>query len=246
VQISDALVNVFLGAGNIVGGATGVVGRASTAPTIEEPRPGADIVYIGSSTENRVQTFTVGRPVNDPAPYLLPGNFFLLDGIDVNYGNSTETRGMQFSKDGNRLYVVNRRPPSLSIFDTSLGPTQVPRNVQTGSTDICRQASTVAVLGFGENGQEDAVEGERAYVTCFQDGELYVVDPRGQSQVEDVLTVGRGPYSVVAVDAVGAPRRLFISNFLEDTIAVVDVDPQSPSRNRVVLRIGEPKSLESL
>jgi len=86
----------------------------------------------------------------------------------------------------------------------------------------------------------DSGDGERAYVTCFQDGQVYVVDPRGIGRVEDVITVGRGPYAAVA-----APdgRRLYVTNFLEDTVAVIDLVPSSPTRNRVVLRIGELRPL---
>jgi YVTN family beta-propeller protein len=149
---------------------------------------------------------------------------------------------MQFSQSGDRMYVVNRSPPSLQIFDTSIGPSGFPRNAAIGASDICREASTLAVLDAG------AGAGERAYVTCFQDGEIYVVDPNGSSQVEDIITVGRGPYSVVAAQyAVTLPPTnlrslLFVSNFLEDTIAVIDVTPTLATQNRVVLRIGHPRT----
>jgi DNA-binding beta-propeller fold protein YncE len=73
------------------------------------------------------------------------------------------------------------------------------------------------------------------YLTCFQDGQIYVIDPR-DTIVEDIITVGRGPYAVV-----GSPtrKRLYVTNFLEDTLAVVDVEPGSATHDRVVLRIGE-------
>jgi DNA-binding beta-propeller fold protein YncE len=82
----------------------------------------------------------------------------------------------------------------------------------------------------------DAGDGERAYVTCFQDGQIYVVDPRGLTSVEDIILVGRGPFT--AVGSV-AHKKVYVTNFLEDTIAVVDVSPTSPRKNRVVLRIGD-------
>lgn len=218
-------------------GATGVAGRT--------PGVDGDIVYVGSRSEDRIQTFTVGRPGNNALPYLLPSNYFFLDAVGGNTGGSSDTRDVQFSPPGNnnKMYVVNRRPPSLQVFDTSLDPSGFPRNVATGASDICRQPSKVTVFGAGAD--------ERAYVTCFQDGQVYVVDPRGQSQVEDIITVGRGPYSAVATSypkdppdpLVTMPRSLvFVSNFLEDTIAVVDVTPTSATRNRVVLRIGRPKA----
>src|SRR5262249_11261976 len=143
-------------------------------------------------SDNRIQTFTIGRPENHSPPYLLANNFFLLDSVGSNagVGGSVDSRGLQFSPDGQQMFLVNRRPPSLQVYDTSLNSTGVPRNTLTGATDICRQASMTTVLGTGDN--------ERAYVTCFTDGEVYIVDPRGQADVEDIISVGRGPYAIAA------------------------------------------------
>jgi DNA-binding beta-propeller fold protein YncE len=118
------------------------------------------------------------------------------------------------------------------VIDTSISPTGVPKDEPMGATDVCRQGSTVAVSGTGAN--------ERVYVTCFQDGQVYVVDPSAGVFVEDIILVGRGPY---ATSAASSRNKLFVTNFLEDTIAVIDIAPSSPTRNRVVLRIGIPRSL---
>jgi YVTN family beta-propeller protein len=107
---------------------------------------------------------------------------------------------MAFSPTGNRLYLLNRRPPTLQILDTSLSPTGVPLNRLAGAVDICRQASTVTVVDSGD--------GERVYLTCFQDGQIYVVDPRGTGRVEEVITVGQGPYSVAATPG---GQRLYVT-----------------------------------
>jgi YVTN family beta-propeller protein len=202
-------------------GATGIAGRS----------PGAnDIVYIGSRSENRIQTMTVGRPANGMLPYFVYGNWFFLDFIGGNAGLSSDTRGMHFSDGGNLLYVVNRNPPVMQIYNTALSETGFPANQAVGATPLCRDASTVTSF--------DAGDGDRAYVTCFDDGEIYVIDPRGLGSVADIIPVGRGPYAIAA-----APSRneIFVTNFLEDTIAVIDVSPTSPTRDRVVLRIGIPK-----
>ena len=222
VQITDVLGGIFAADSTGFRGATGISGRLPNAP--------GDIVYVGSRTEDRIQTFTVARPVNNAPPFMIPGNWFFLDAVGGNTGSSGDTRGMAFSTDGSRLYLVNRRPASLQIYDTSIGPTGVPQNRPLGATDICRQASTVAIGGSGDS--------ERAYVTCFQDGQIYVVDPRGRVEVEDIIVVGRGPYGTAAART---RNKLFVTNFLEDTIAVIDIAPGSPTRNRVVLRIGKPK-----
>ena len=258
VRIVDLQTNLFAQDPTTgVRGATGVAGRHLPGSS---PGAGDDLVYVGSRTEARIQTFTIGelkgsQPQPEPA-YFVPGNYFFLDGVGTNGGASSDTRGMKFSDDGGRLFVVNRAPPTVQVFDTSPDPAGFPRNTLTGASDICREASTIAVL---EPAVPDALHpgaGERVYVTCFLDGEVYVVDPTGQSQVEDIVIVGRGAYAVVAAtgknptanDASAAampaiPRQqLFISNFLEDTIAVVDVRPDSPTHDRVVLRIGTPRA----
>ena len=223
VEVADVLIGLF-GPDQQTGltGTTGVAGRT--------PGAAGDIVYVGSRSEGRIQTLTVGQPVNNAPPYLLPGPYFFLTGVGSHAGNSNDTRGMAFSANGERLYLINRRPATLQIIDTSLGPTGAPRNQGVAAATICREGSTLTVA--------DAGEGERAYVTCFQDGQIYVVDPRGNSEVEEIITVGRGPYSVVASPS---RKKLYVSNFLEDTIAVIDTAPGA-TQNRVVLRIGQPKA----
>jgi YVTN family beta-propeller protein len=202
-------------------GATAIAGRS----------PGAnDMVYVGSRSENRVQMLSVGRPLNGMLPYFVQGNYFFLDYVGGQAGASSDTRGMRFSSGGDRLYIVNRNPPSLMIYDTSVSDTGFPANKAIGATPLCRDASTVTAF--------DAGDGDRAFVSCFDDGQVYVIDPSGTGSVAAIINVGRGPYAIAA-----APSRneIYVTNFLEDTIAVIDVAPTSPTRNRVVLRIGIPK-----
>lgn len=199
-------------------GAAGVGGRTS---------PAGDIVYVGASTEDRIQTYTVGRPVNGQAPFLLPGNYFFLDAVGGQAGTSEDTRGITFSPDGSRMYLINRDPPSLQIFDTSLKDTDFPANTVIGVTDICREANFLAAIDTGD--------GERVYISCFADGVIDVIDPNGGGSLIDQIQSGSGPYAVAASLA---RKKLYVSNFLEDTVSVIDIAPGSPSRDRVVLRVG--------
>jgi YVTN family beta-propeller protein len=205
-------------------------GLLSSSGVAGRPAGGAaDIVYVGSANDDRVQTFTVGRPIDDASPYLIPGDFFFLDEVGENAGSSNNTRGMRFNSDGSKLYMVNRNPASLQIYDTADGPDGYPLNVGTGASDICRNGSTLTVLDSGD--------GDRAYVTCFQDGQVYVIDPTGLSTVIDIINVGRGPYAIAAAPT---RKKIYVTNFLEDTIAVIDVSPTSMLRDHVILRIGVP------
>lgn len=203
-------------------GASAVAGRAPGTPD--------DIVYVTSRSENRVQPFTIERLGGGPA-LLAPGDSFFLDVIGGGSGNSLDSRGLVFGSGGDRMYLLDRQPPLLEIYDTSIGPEGSVQNLPIGAVDICRDASRLTLADPGD--------GERVYVACFDDGQVYVIDPRGSGSVEAVITVGRGPYDLVASPS---KKRLYVTNYLEDTVSVVDLTPGSATRNRVVMRLGEPKA----
>lgn len=218
--LADAITGLFASNGFGQRGSVAVAGRNPGQPDT--------IAYVTSLSENRVQTFTVAR-LNDGLPNLVPSEYFFLDVGPVYAGESGNTRGVAFSGDGTRGYFMNRFPPTLTVVDTSAGAGGYPVNRELGATDICREGSSIAVGDVGA--------GERVFVSCFQDGELHVIDPAGQVTLEAITPVGRGPFSVaVAPDR----RRLYISNFFDNTIAVVDLTPGAPTEYRVVLRIGIP------
>ncbi|MDB4953049.1 MAG: hypothetical protein JWO36_618 [Myxococcales bacterium] len=219
--IADVTTGLFAADANGAIGTSGVAGRSTSD---------GDIVYVASEYEDRIQTLTVGRPINQAPAYLLISNYFFLDGVGTNAGYSSDSRGLAFSKDGNRLFDLNRNPPAVQIIDTSPSATGSPRNTLTAAVDVCRNGSRLVLADGGD--------GERAYVTCYQDGQIDVIDPRGQSSVEDVIVAGRGPYSIASAPT---RKKLYVTNFLEDTVAVIDNDVTSTTLNRVVLRLGEPK-----
>lgn len=204
----------------ISAGLSGIAGR----------KPGPDnMVYLQSRANDRVFLMTVARPSGE-TPFLVSNGFFVQNAIgsgDSLGGSSDDSRGIVFSQGGDRAYMVNRRPPSLQVLDTSIGIDGVPKNQLIASADICRKATSVSVA--------DTSAGDRAYVTCYATGELYTIDPRGASMVEATTLVGRGPISSAVVPS---KRLLLIANFLDNAVAVVDIDPTSPTAYHVVARIG--------
>ena len=206
------------------------VGTLSGLSSVAGRKPGADnLVYVQSRADDRVFVMTVARTALRE-PFLVGSGFFFQNGVGS--GQSTggvgeDSRGLLFRDDGDRALTVNRTPPALSVIDTSLSPTGVPYNRLVGSTDICRQATSLVAVDTGA--------GERVYVTCYAEGELYVVDPRGGGRVEATALVGRGPISSAAA---ASRRLLLVTNFVDASVAVVDLDPTSPFAYRVVMRIG--------
>src|SRR5262249_21989646 len=111
--LSDAIGGLF-GADPVTGlvGASAVAGRSPGAPD--------DIVYVASRTEGRIQTLTVTSPYAGQPSLLEPGLFFFLDGVGSQSGSSRDSRGMVFGSGGDRMYLINRAPPTLQVYDTSL------------------------------------------------------------------------------------------------------------------------------
>ena len=217
--IADRIDGLFsAGTNSLVPGGSGVAGR----------NPGSldDLVYVSSRTESRVQMLTVERNADGQA-FMVPGNFFFLTG-GADSGKSSDSRGLAFGSGGDRMMVINRRPPTLQIYDTSLGATGVPRNQASAIYDICREASGLVV--------GDAGAGELALVSCFRDGTLYIIDATGRRPTDAIVTVGRGPYDVVMSPL---HKKAYVTNFLEDTVGVVELAPGSAYQYREVLRIGE-------
>ncbi len=221
--LADAVTGLF--APDPSTGARGAMAVAGRTPGAEGNR-----VYVTSRSEGRVQTFVVARPSGAAGlPTLVPSEYFFLTAIGQNE-TGNDARAIGFGAGGDRAYIVNREPPSVAVVDTALTATGVPRNRIIGGTDICREASALAVGDLGA--------GERIFVSCFQDGEVYVVDPAGAVDVEAVTTVGRGPFGVALSPT---RQRLYVTNFFENTIAVVDVTPGAVTQYRVVMRIGTPE-----
>ncbi|NVB84896.1 MAG: hypothetical protein HOV81_41385 [Kofleriaceae bacterium] len=219
--IADVTSGLFAYDDNGYVGASGVAIRSALD---SEP-----VAYVGSQYESRIQTLTVGRSINEAPPFLVPGPYFFLDGVGGYAGLSSDTRGVTFNAAGDRFYTLNRNPPSVQMFDTSTDETGAIRNSLLDAEDICRNAGQIALVPTATS--------DIIYVTCFQDGQLYVVEAANSVWLTDIITVGRGPYDLVAAPGRG---RIYVTNFLEETIAVIDTKPDSPTRNRVVLKIAEP------
>ncbi len=197
-------------------GARGAVGIAGRRPG----QPG-DTVYVTSRAESRIHTLSVFRREGE-LPMLVPGDFFFLNRILP----SDDSRGIVFGADGDRAYIINRDPSMLQIIDTSLAADGKPKNELDGAIEICRGAAVLTLADVGE--------GEHLFVSCFSLGQVWVMDPVAL-QVIAIIDVGRGPHSLVASPT---RKRLYVANFLEDTIAVLDLTPGAATEHRMVLRLG--------
>ncbi len=187
-------------------------------------------VYVTSRDEARIALIraTEGTGGMD----LVRGPSFLysaaFEGLAVD-GTPGDARAIQFTADGNRAFVVSREPSAILEFDTSLDAAGVPRHDLLGTVEICNQPSQLVLADLGE--------GLRGFVPCFQNGQVWVVDLE-QMDLIDAIDVGKGTGSL-AVSPLR--KRVYVTDYADDTIAVIDVDPSSKTKNHTVLRVGKPR-----
>lgn len=197
-------------------------------------RTSGELVYVTSSSEARVASVYVadGPIVNGlQTERLIEGpSFFIGDARPE--GIPGDSRSIAFEPGGERVFVVGRTPPALLAFDTAAGPTGAPANAYLGAVEVCGNA---AALGLGDMGA-----GLRAWIPCFNLGQVWVVDVE-HARLEAVIEAGRGPNAIV----VDTPRqRIYVANYAEDTISIIDAQPGSRTEHAELVRLGLPRDVE--
>ncbi|HKA90168.1 MAG TPA: hypothetical protein VKE22_21050 [Haliangiales bacterium] len=211
-------------------GSLGLVGAVGIAA--RTPGDPSGLVYVSSRQEARVTALRVAagplNPNGRPWKALTEVLWFFLDGIGVS-GVAADSRALTFSADGTRMYLVSRTPPAVRVYDTSLDDTGAPRNDLIGVADVCPQPATLALADFGR--------GPRLIVPCFSTGQVWVIDAVTLA-VESMEDVGKGP---TAVSVSPSRKRIYVANYADDTIAVLDATPGARTEARMVLLIGTPR-----
>jgi hypothetical protein len=177
------------------------------------------------STDPRDLTLVTGESFFSPT--------FLPAGIDV--------RGILFSDNPNdpdhpRAFVLHRNdsasatsPAALVLVDRTQRPDGTFVNAPMDVLEMCNGPTAMAM--------HDAGRGARIYVTCYDQGEIYVVDPAA-FEVVSHFAAGIGPISLVfsPLDRGMA----YVASFANSHLSVIDLKPGSPTENHVVQRIGLP------
>ncbi len=140
-------------------------------------------------------------------------------------------RGLALASDEGRVYVATRSPDSLLIASIENPDSPLPE---------IRAERAVAVPGGADEvvsiprpGRSDLVA-----VTCTNAGALVFYDDDVGDLVAQVPGVGLQPFGI-AVDRRGAGARLYVTNFGDGRVAVVDVpDLARPQDARLVAHLG--------
>jgi len=127
-----------------------------------------------------------------------------------------------------RAFLIQRNPPTMVGIDLSTQAPLSTMEICQGPTQLAQPKDPDGNPLFGE---------PLLFITCFDSGELYIVDP-SVPQIRTVIPVGREPINTVFDPH--DPTRAYVMTFGENNVSVVDLDPLSPTVNRVIERIGYP------
>jgi DNA-binding beta-propeller fold protein YncE len=175
-----------------------------------------------------------GAPAKFRDLSLIPSDSFLSSAF-LPYGK--DIRGVLFSTDENTAYVLHRNasentsnPSALVSIDRRRQPDGSRANRPLDILKLCN--GPTAMKYYPAEG-----ESRRIFVTCYDEGQIYVVDPDAW-QVDAIIDVGMGPNSLIFPK--GQKNIAYVASYAGNHVAVLDLDPQSPTRNRVVQRLGLP------
>ncbi len=159
------------------------------------------------------------------------------------------TRGLSFSADGTLLYVASSTDSSVRIYDSSVRSDGRPRNTLLWATPAGSAPNVIKVAGLrpGEVRPPDGLDGPArdaldlkgeglVYATVFNDDRVVVIDPDNGLVIARIDT-GKGPHDIVFLTDPSGGLRGYVSNFRDNSLSVIDLEPGSPSRFTVVATV---------
>ena len=214
------------------------------------PLPSPTVVYATSRYSTAVSGMVFLRePASDNADCnadaprdltLVPGDHFFSSAF---LPNGNDVRGILFYQaklpDGTKLpraFVLHRNdadtvanPAGLVLLDRSPLPDGTFSDDPLAILQVCNGPTAMQMHNFGR--------GDRIFITCYDDGQIYVVDPDALT-IAATVDVGVGPTSLVF-----SPRQpgiAYVASFVNSHLSLIDFRPGSPTENRVIMRIGLP------
>lgn len=204
------------------------------------PNQGQNI-FVSSRYVPEVTSMTViGPQICQPGSTAEQDDVIVPAGDTLNPGLAgAEMRGVEFIEPpasshaslpdyAARVFALQRSPPALVGFDIAQNLSNATTVTPTDVTETCSSPTFLY--------QNDAGEGPRLFINCFDTGEVYVFDPAGSSLIT-TLMVARGPAGMI-FDATRPVA--YVLSFTQNNVVVVDLAPRSPTQYHVVQRIGFP------
>jgi DNA-binding beta-propeller fold protein YncE len=187
----------------------------------------ADIAELTFITPSQVRCGSPQRDLRLAAGRRFASSAFGTRGADL--------RGLVVDPDQDRAWVLHRQyavraeynPPSVVTIDRRPDQRGLPLNQPVGVVEVCNGPNRMVL--------HDAGRGPRLFVNCFENGQIYVVEPN-QLTVDAIIEVGTGPIDFVFAE--DNPSLAYVAGFANNNVAVLDLKPGSVTEYRIVQRIG--------
>ena len=152
--------------------------------------------------------------------------------------SGTDVRGFLLSQDKQQAYVLHRNSPEFSsssnpaalvVLDRRPGPNGEPTNQASAILEVCPGPTN---MQFHDSGR-----GNLLYITCFEGGQINVVDPQDPRLVASIET-GHGPLALTFSPA--DKTVAFVASYADNNVSVIDLEPGSPTEFMTIQRLGFP------
>jgi len=233
------------GAGRTCGADGGCLTGAGEAFSDTMAAPAENFVNMGLGATSSVATgkhwaYVTGRFVNAttyPLPVMLrmvqysPQQLVGTAGLELTFA-AQDARGVALSSDESRLYLLARSPDTLLVVGLSNLDGALPSVRLLRSVPLPFLPNEVVTI-------PRAGRGDLLAITCSGSGVLAIYDEDLGEVAAQVTAVGAQPFGI-AVDRRGAGARLFVSDFADGRVAVVEIpDLTRPQEARTVAHLGK-------
>lgn len=155
----------------------------------------------------------------------------LTTGLETSFGVA-DTRGIAVGSSEERIYLIGRNPDVLLVIQVRNPTADVPALGLVRSVRLPNAPNELKVI-------PRAGRGDLVAITCSGAGVLALYDEDLGDLVAQVPAVGLQPFGL-DFDLRGTAARIFVSDFNDGRIAVVDLpDLARPQTARLVAHIGE-------
>lgn len=148
----------------------------------------------------------------------------------------SEARGAALASNEKRLYLIGRSPDTLLVNSVEGSETSTPQVRVQRSIPLPEGPTLIAAIP--RIGKSDLVA-----ISCATSGVVAFYDDEVGDLVAQLVGVGQQPYAMAVDRRMGANAegaRIYVSNFADGQIAVIDVaDLSRPSGARIVAFLGD-------
>ena len=198
------------------------------APRAEQD--GTFALYASGGVENKIWIFRFRPDANAPISPASPGPNTSVEALSIDVNGFTTVAnspryndnhapvyptGLAISPDGDTLYVANNLGDSLGIISNSHNARNLVR-VELRRTGSAQSMYPYGVAALAARGSSETA---KAYVSCWADASIAVIDPRKPGRPAASIAVDRHPTAMI-LNSTGA--RLYVVNSDADNVSVID------------------------